>query len=93
MREVFTDSTFSRVMLSCAISRFGLGDIDLSGIGSSLQPRFMDLNQGSRQITSDAPFRIMCLDFRQIGNIYSAHTRTRKSAGSMTRKLSVTWSQ
>jgi hypothetical protein len=25
--------------------------------------------------------------------IYSAHARTRKSAGSMTRKLSVTWSQ
>ena len=27
------------------------------------------------------------------GGVYSAHTRTRKSAGSMTRKLSVTWSQ
>jgi hypothetical protein len=25
--------------------------------------------------------------------LYSAHVRTRKSAGSMTRKLSVTWSQ
>ena len=25
--------------------------------------------------------------------LYSAHARTRKSAGSMTRKLSVTWSQ
>ena len=25
--------------------------------------------------------------------VYSAHARTRKSAGSMTRKLSVTWSQ
>ena len=31
--------------------------------------------------------------FLEILDIYSAHTRTRKSAGSMTRKLSVTWSQ
>jgi hypothetical protein len=29
----------------------------------------------------------------RVRQIYSAHARTRKSAGSMTRKLSVTWSQ
>ena len=34
-----------------------------------------------------------CVDDPAFYELYSAHARTRKSAGSMTRKLSVTWSQ
>jgi acid phosphatase len=32
-------------------------------------------------------------EYIDLYSIYPAHARTRKSAGSMTRKLSVTWSQ
>jgi hypothetical protein len=34
-----------------------------------------------------------CMLVKNKVQLYSAHARTRKSAGSMTRKLSVTWSQ
>jgi hypothetical protein len=45
------------------------------------------------RLTVDAAATLMGLGRRQIyrlRRIYSAHARTRKSAGSMTRKLSVT---
>ena len=70
---------------SLLLARSQLTVSQLIGVGGAVSNAdvYADLQLG----TADFQRRFVVAD------IYSAHTRTRKSAGSMTRKLSVTWSQ